>query len=496
MNGLAGTGKSTIAQTIAERMFADGRLGASFFCSRDFEDRSNLQLIFPTIAVQLARMYPEFRSIFVPLVRSDPEIVHETLYGQMNKLIVQPFKKSGISTVIVVDALDECKDEDQQPASVILSVLGQFVAEIPMVKFFVTGRPEPRIREGFRLPLLAIATDVFVLHEVEQGQVNSDIRLFFGHNFSELRKHRHGLDGWPTEEQLDLLCRRAAGLFVHAMATFRFASQRHNSPKKQLERLLQSPESTAFEGKTKFKADATLDSLYASILQEAFGDDDTENDPRVRSILGAVVLAVNPLSPSAIATLLRLDTEQVFPLLSSVHSLLILQEDTSHPIQPFHKSFPDFITDPARCSNPRFHVSPPDQHREILVVCLELMNQELEPNMCKLPDGVANLEVVDLKERIEKHISQALRYACRSWYKHLVATSAQTDNDVPVLRRFLEEKFLFWLEVLSVLGAAREAVDALEATAKWLEVRSISLSVFYSPLRLDTGNTNPRPSSC
>ena len=98
--------------------------------------------------------------------------------------------------------------------------------------------------------------------------------------------------------------------------------------------------------------------------------------------------------------------------------------------------------------------------------------------MCKLPDGVANLEVVDLKERIKHHVSQALQYACRSWHKHLVdATPAQTGDVVPVLRRFLEEKFLFWLEVLSVLGAAREAVDALEATAKWLEVCPISLLV-------------------
>src|SRR5258708_22035385 len=43
LNGLAGTGKSTIAQTFAEISFADGKLGASFFCSRDFEDRSNLR---------------------------------------------------------------------------------------------------------------------------------------------------------------------------------------------------------------------------------------------------------------------------------------------------------------------------------------------------------------------------------------------------------------------------------------------------------------------
>jgi len=33
LNGLAGTGKSTIAQTFAEMAFADGKLGASFFCS-------------------------------------------------------------------------------------------------------------------------------------------------------------------------------------------------------------------------------------------------------------------------------------------------------------------------------------------------------------------------------------------------------------------------------------------------------------------------------
>ena len=62
LNGLAGTGKSTIAQTFAERMFADGKLGASFFCSRNFADQSNLHMIFPTLAFQLAYRYPLFRN--------------------------------------------------------------------------------------------------------------------------------------------------------------------------------------------------------------------------------------------------------------------------------------------------------------------------------------------------------------------------------------------------------------------------------------------------
>ena len=490
LNGLAGTGKTTIAQTIAERMSADGRLGASFFCSRDFEDRRNLQFIFPTLAVQLARRYTDYRSVFVQLVQSDPDVVDESLYGQMNKLIVQPLVKSAISTVIVIDALDECGDEE--PASAILSVLGQFVAKIPKVRFFVTGRPEPRIREGFRLLLLAKATDVFILHEVEPGRVNEDIRLFFKHNFSELMGRQRVPDDWPTEEQLDVLCDRAGGLFVYAVATVRFIDHRNNNPKRQLDRLLYSPESSAFEGKTKFRVGATLDLLYMTILHEAFGDDDVEDDAKIRSVLGAVTLATNPLSPSTIATLLGFDAEDISPLLSSMHSLLVLKEDIDNPVQPFHKSFPDFIVDPTRCTDPRFCVYPTDQHTELLVGCLELMNQKLEQNMCRLPDGVNNSEVEDLKERVEEYIDQALQYACRSWYKHLIGKAPTHSQKITsVLNQFLEGKFLFWLEVLSVLGVAREAVDAMQVTEKWLDVCYFSFLCFFpNLLRLVSGFTH------
>ena len=467
LNGLAGTGKSTIAQTIAEKLFADGQLGASFFCSRDFEDRRDLKFILPTIAVQLARTYSKFRSIFVPLVQSDPEIAHESLYGQMDRLIVQPLVKSDISTIIVIDALDECKDEEN--ASKMLSVLGQFVAKIPKVKFFLTGRPETRIREGIRLPPLVEATDVFVLHEVEPDQVDHDVRLLFTDHLSGPGSSRRELDGWPTEGQLNSLCARAAGLFVYVMATIRFINQLNKNPKRQLDRLLQSPESSVFAGKTKFKGDATLDSLYSSILQEAFGDDDPENDLRARSVLGAVVLAANPLSPATIAALLGFDIDDVFPPLFSMSSLLVFQEDADFPVRPFHKSFPDFITDPIRCINPRFRLRPPDQHAELLAGCLDLMNQRLEWNICKLPDGVINSEVSDLEKRIEQHIDPALQYACKSWHKHLV--DAIPVHIIPILDHFLEKNFLFWLEVLSVLGAAGEAVYALGAMEKLLHVR-------------------------
>ena len=468
LNGLAGTGKSTIAKTVAERLFADGQLGASFFCSRDFEDQRNLQLIFPTLAVQLARKYTEFRSIFTPLIQSDPDITYESLYDQMEKLIVRPLNEANISTVIVIDALDEC--EDEEPASAILSVLGRLASEIPKVKFFLTGRPESRISVGFRLPLLAKMTDVFVLHEVEPDQVRGDIQLFFKTGFSELADRQDGLDDWPTVEQLDGLCQRAAGLFVYAAATLKFIDNNKWDPRKRLNTLLQSQKIGDYEGET-------LDSLYTSILREAFGNEKPEYDAKICSVLGAVVLTANPLSPSSIAMLLEFDTKDVPLLLSSVNSLLILQEDANHPVRPFHKSFPDFITDPSRCTNPRFYISPSDHHAQLLIGCLNLMSRALEKNMCKLPDGVANSDVGDLKERTKKYIDPALRYACLSWHTHLIdldATPDHTPTITPTLHRFLETKFLFWLEVLSVLGAARNAVAALQATTDWLEVCQVS----------------------
>ena len=168
----------------------------------------------------------------------------------------------------------------------------------------------------------------------------------------------------------------------------------------------------------------------------------------VRSVIGAVLLAENPLSPYTIATILGFDIYDVLPLLSSAQSLLMLQDDINSPVQPFHKSFPDFIIDPDRCTNQRFHISPPHHHLQLLVSCLNLIDQLLERNMCK--------------------------HACRSWHTHLTNTHATTSVDplkiTSTLHWFLENNFFSWLEVLSVLGAVKNAVHALQVAVDWLEV--------------------------
>ena len=485
LNGLAGTGKSTIAQTIAERIFADGRLGASFFCSRDFKDRRNLRYIFPTLAFQLAHKYPEFRSILVPLLQSNPDIVYDSLYNQMETLIVEPLSSPGISTVVVIDALDECVDED--PQSAILSVMGRLVEGIPNVKFFITGRPEPRIKSGFRLGLLRPLTDVFVLHGVEPSVVNTDIRLFLEHGLRELAK-RKGIerDGWPTDAHLDLLCERAAGLFVYAVATLKFLDHAFTPPNERLNIIASAPGSTAHEGKARVRPRTTfdslngfapsvdgsvetLDSLYTSSFQSAFNGMDAGDDEKVRFVIGTLVLAVNPLPPSSIATLVDLGKQEVMNLLQLIQSLLKLSDDPNFPVLPFHKSFPDFFIDPIRCPNTRFYISPRAGHLRLALNCLKLMNNSLEQNPLSLPDYALNSEVEDLDTRVKDQISNALQYACKSWYSHLIEAKGDITDIITALYSFLQEGFLAWLEVLSVIGAAREAIVALGELVPWLQ---------------------------
>ena len=460
LNGLAGTGKSTIAQTIAERIFADGQLGASFFCSRDFADWSGLHFIFPTLAFQLAHKYPDFRAHLVSLLQSNPDVVNESLCSQMERLIVEPLQSASVSTVIVIDALDECKDEE--PSSAILSVLGRFVKKVPRVKFFITGRPEPRIKTGFHLPLLVDSTDVFVLHNVHPTLIDNDIRLFLKHELSGLAQ-RNSLGRWPADDTINLLSQRAAGLFVYAVATVKYLSKKFYLPDEQLRAIINFPDSTGYEGGT------SLDSLYLWVLRESFYVDDPIIFSKAQSIIGTVVLLANPVQPSGIAELVGLETRNVSPFFSSVQSLLVLNEDPTQPVKPFHKSFPDFITDPSCCMDTRFYISPGALHLQLAISCLRLMNNGLEKNLLSLPDYTLNLEVRDLQTRINDHISVGLQYACQFWHNHLTKTGGDVTSVVSHLQFFLEEKFLAWLEVVSVLGATRGAITALEQLMPWLQ---------------------------
>ena len=466
LNGLAGTGKSTIAQTFAERMFAYRKLGASFFCSRDFENRSNLQAIFPTLAFQLAYRYQLFRDRLLQVLKACPDVAQESLCSQMEKLIVGPLKAAGIPTLIIIDALDECKDEE--PASAILSILSRYVNEIPNIRFFITGRPEPRIRSGFRLKPLLPITDILRLHEVKPEVVDNDIKLFFQTQLTELAQKRSDCDlteDWPTSSDIGILCEKAAGFFIYASTVVKFFTTKNRTPAEQLNRIISLPQSTSHEGRS------GIDSLYTQVLEQAVdyaAMDDDELYFRFRAVVGTVVVVFNPLSVKALSDLLRVS--DISTTLRSLHSLLLVPISKDAPVRIFHKSFPDFLTDQSRCTDHRFFIDPPIHHMKILLSCLNLMRERLKRNICGLDDYIFLTEVEDLPNYRKNNIGDALEYACSFWTKHLLIIPVSGPNIGEVqeaIDKFFTTHLLFWIEVLSLIGKLDIAVYALNNVQQW-----------------------------
>jgi len=462
LNGLAGTGKSTITQTFAEISFADGKLGASFFCSRDFENRSNLQTIFPTIAFQLAYQYSPFREQLLQVLRANPDVGHESLCSQMEKIIVGPFKATQISTLIIIDALDECKD--QEPASALLSILSRYVNEVPCVKFFITGRPEPRIRTGFRLASLRPITEVLRLHGVEPSLVDGDIKLFFRAqlaNISETRSDCDLTEEWPSSHDVSILCKKADGLFIYASTVAKFIASQHHLPTERLALIVSLPQCTTHEGRL------GIDHLYTKVLEQAFSDVDSEDQElysNFRTVVGTVLLVLNPLPIKALSTLLR--TSNVSTTLRFLHSVLQFPNNEDDPIQVFHKSFFDFLMDPERCQDKKFFINPSIHHQEILLSCLKLMKERLKRNICGLDDYANLTGIKDLSDCRKIHIGGALEYACCFWAKHLVNTPSSSQ-----VQEAVDEVFttclLFWIEVLIVVGKLDTGVQAINEVQQW-----------------------------
>ena len=116
LRGLAGTGKSTIARTVAQENYIRKRLGASFFFSRGGGDVGNARKFVATIAVQLAvHILPVQRHIRDVLTERSI-IASLSLTDQWRQLVLGPLSKLDDSDtypsyVVVIDALDECEGD-------------------------------------------------------------------------------------------------------------------------------------------------------------------------------------------------------------------------------------------------------------------------------------------------------------------------------------------------------------------------------------------------
>jgi WD40 repeat protein len=490
LNGLAGTGKSTIARTICDHFATTNVLGASFFMSRQVAERRHAPNVVRTIAYQLARQQSAFAEAISARLRDTPDIASsEGLLKLSTELLFQPagVLAADAGLLVVIDALDECtEDSSGRPGGELLPLLLRGLLKLSgRVKLLLTSRAVPEIIRMFELASLGLQHNVVRLHDLDASVVRSDIRTYLVRSFANIASSSSDPDllDWPSQEDIDAVVNRTDVLFVFAVTVVRFVSTPKHSPRARLDILLARRYSKSAMPYY-FLDQLYLQVLQSSVLSERQGDTE-ELCERLRDTVGVIIAAQQPLSVAVHTILLPSEFADVQYTVNSL-SALILNEN-SEPVRIFHPSFPDFITDSRRCDDPRFLVFSEEHHLRLACGCLKLLNQHLRYNMANLDDpDLANSRVEDLDGRLLRgichvhHIDhlrpsllQALLYAARYWATHVVSSSSTSfsEESLDALSRFCDEHLFHWLELLSLIrGLAYSTQIHLLQVISWLQV--------------------------
>ncbi|KAF7364496.1 hypothetical protein MVEN_00318000 [Mycena venus] len=413
LSGMAGTGKSTIAYTLCERLRACGRLGASFFCSRNEEQTRFRKFIIPTIVWQLVSAYKPL----VDILRDVQLRLHDPVPNEhINEMLLKPWSAAWqpnrqAPLVIVIDALDEI--ENTQGAEFIAQLISS-LSRTPLrgLKFLLTSRPHPGI-----VKCCCRLSARFCLEEIEPREAKEDIRRFLCEELPDLDK------------ELNPVVEESAGIFIYAATVVR-----HLRPPgvpltagEQKARLKQLREVGFSKGIT---ADEQLvDSLYETVIREALRNP----GPEVKT------------------------PKRVKKTLDSLYAVLYVSE-RDNCVYAYHKSFDDFILNHSQLAESAAAYFS-SRTRE----CFDILNKSLHFNMCNLKSSyLLDAEDKGLDERIATSIGPELRYACRHWAGHL-ASVRHNDQHVEelaaLLLGFSRLKILFWMEAMNLLKAdCRRAV--------------------------------------
>lgn len=198
LQGKAGTGKSTIARTVAHDFATRDRLAASFFFRGTSPTAAlpgaSLRLLLPNSSKGCLRWLCMRETPLKPTLTS-PQRRSESSSGSSscNPVRAVPHGVSRTLTV-VIDALDECKGE-QDVTTIIKLLLQNDGPKTAPLKFFVTSRFEPPIRLGFQEGQGKLIE--FPLHGIPQPIIERDIETFLRYRLEQTQRRFSLASSWP-----------------------------------------------------------------------------------------------------------------------------------------------------------------------------------------------------------------------------------------------------------------------------------------------------------
>ena len=470
LSGAAGTGKSVIAHTIARQFNDLHRLGSSFCFLRGEAGRGPDKL-FPHVARDLADFDKRIKRALWGVVRDQTALrTTSQIALQFDNFILKPLQELTLTgpLVIVIDALDECGDVSSRQG--LLELLASKVANLPSnVRILLTSRPEADVERLFE-PNAHIMLKK--MQDISPQLTELDITRYI-HN-------RLGGPGYSAidDARKSTLVSKCEGLFQWASVACTFIIGLGITGLEPLDRY-----NFLIEGKVQEMAG--LDGLYTTVLSYLFPIQrsaalDKSIMDGFRFIMALVLTTFEPVSVKSLSEMSRNVEDGIISLrpesiLGGMGSVLrgVAEEE---PIRPLHTSFRDFLLDPSRSG--RYHVDTSRTHRDLTLASLHIMKKQLAFNICHLESSyLLNRDIPDLADRVRESIPAHLSYSCRFWASHLQAIEMGVAFDPKLFRGVevvLRDKFLFWLEVMSLLGNIFGAAQAISSVVNWSSVCGLS----------------------
>ena len=459
---MAGTGKSTIARTVAHKFSEQERLGASFFFSRDSGDINQAGKFFASIAVQLANISDVLSRYICEAIQRQRDIANKGLRDQWKRLVYEPLSRMETQSLaspllLVIDALDEC--DNGNDIELILQLLAE-ARDLRKIRLqiFLTSRAERPIRNGFKKIPESEHQD-FILHDISSSVIENDLSIFLHSELEEIREAGSLSTNWPGEEDAQLLIKSASGLFIYVATACRFLKD-SIFPDESFLLVLQGDfgDSSPLE---------RLDQIYTQVLKSSIWRNCHERNKEERSdlfrqVIGSLVILFDPLSSAALSTLLGLQPRKSKVLLELLHSVLNIPESLVAPVRLLHPSFRDFLLDRQRCQDQQFWVDEKEAHQILAVSCLRLMSEHLKRDIYSLHSPCALATEVH-GDQITKYLPKELQYACRYWVEHLRRSEARLNDIVQEVHQFLQRHLLHWLEALALMGKISDGAGMLSA---------------------------------
>lgn len=468
LNGMAGTGKSTIARTVAHHFYEKGRLGASFFFSRSEKGLSNASALCTTLAIQLSEVLPNLKPYICAYIREHSSTGEQSLQEQWTHLVLHPLMMleknilSSLVLVIVIDALDECESSNDIIHPVLQLITDLRDLQVVQFRILITSRPEEKIRLGFR----KVAHRKLILDKVDPDNIKADISTFFIHELQKIKEYRSMENDWPGQGNIDKLVQKAGLLFIFAATACRFLSA-SPFPESNLLKLLQ-------DNSTSSSATKELDKMYLMILSNLIipgHEEDNEDMARLfQRIVGPIITIFEEQTETTLSKLLVVPSTEISQILQPLRSVLNLPEDENSPIQLFHQSFRDYILNGKRCSILASHVDKTEAHENLFTKCIELMSKRLTRDLCNL--GRPGTLIGEVEESIIKDcLPPDVQYACRYWVSHLKESKVALSDGNKVLA-FLQKHLLHWLEAMSLIRQTSEGVISISFLESMITVSS------------------------